>query len=301
MKGLFAAFVYSCVAAGASEASRAVADVVATDLAKHFPAEDVEMLSRVAAAAVSRAAGAEGVASEALLKDYSVTCPQGWADAGDGSKCLAPFGYEGPCGDSAEFGGLAPHEKEALASECGASFVVANSASSLAMSRTEDALSKSCGAKCLSVFRSHASAKGLPEALGQAAAHAERSRNAALDWLQASAGSSAVHGGSPCATPAACAIKSLGVNRCNFARAALQKTYEELNTATHVLGTAVSSMCGCVRVGDVSSCLLKSLPAACAFPYEVYSKAFSTSVSVWEAVKAASVKCSVHVDPAIAA
>jgi hypothetical protein len=32
----------------------------------------------------------------------------------------------------------------------------------------------------------------------------------------------------------------------------------------------------------------------------VYSKAFSTTVSVWEAVKASSVKCAVHVDPAIA-
>ena len=294
----FFAFVCSCVAVGAGASSRAAADVVAADLAKRFPAEDVEMLGRVAAVAVARAAGDEGVSSDALSKDYSVTCPLGWADAGDGSKCLAPFGYEGPCGDSAEFGGLAPQQKEALARECGAAFAVGGGAASLAVELAENALSKSCGPKCLSVFRAHATAGALPEALGQAAAHAERSRSAAKQWLDAASDASA---GAPCATPAACAIKSLGVNRCNFARAALQKTYEELNTATHVLGTAVSSMCGCVRVGDVSSCLLKSMPAACAFPYEVYSKAFSTSVSVWEAVKAASVKCSVHVDPAIAA
>ena len=302
MKSFFA-FVCSCVAVGASATSRAAADVVAADLAKRFPTEDVEMLGRVAAAAVARAAGDEGVSSDALSKDYSVTCPLGWADAGDGSKCLAPFGYEGPCGDSAEFGGLAPRQKEDLAHECGAAFAVGGGTASLAIKRAEDAMAKTCGPKCLSVFRAHASASALPEALGQAAAHAERSRSAAKQWLDASSESSAgaASGGVPCATPAACAIKSLGVNRCNFARAALQKTYEELNTATHVLGTAVSSMCGCVRVGDVSSCLLKSMPAACAFPYEVYSKAFSTSVSVWEAVKAASVKCAVHVDPAIAA
>ena len=97
------------------------------------------------------------------------------ADAGDGSKCLAPFGYEGPCGDSAEFGGLAPHQKEALARECGAAFAVGSGTASLAIKRAEDALSKTCGPKCLSVFRAHASASGLPEALGQAAAHAERS------------------------------------------------------------------------------------------------------------------------------
>lgn len=354
MKVVFA-FVCSCVAAGAG-----ATEPVAAELAKRFPAEDVEMLSRVAAAAMARAAGDEGVSIGALTKDYSVTCPLGWADAGDGSKCLAPFGYQGSCGDSAEFGGLAPHQKEALARDCGAAFAVAGGCAAdfsqacpegwldrgeagcdappaytgrcvrskdfsrisaggkalfadacdvtwpchgtVAIKRAEDSLSKTCGPMCLSLLRGHGSAVALPEALGQVAAHAERSTSAARQWLDVSSGasSSAVSGATPCATPAACAIKSLGVNRCNFARAALQKTYEELNTATHVLGTAVSSLCGCVRVGDVSSCLLKSMPAACAFPYEVYSKAFSTSVSVWEAVKAASVNCAVHVDPAIA-
>lgn len=302
MKAFFA-FVCSCVAASASVSARAAVDDVAAGLAKRFPAEDAGMLGRIAAAAVARATAGEGVSSDALAKDYSVTCPLRWADAGDGSTCLAPFGYEGPCSDSVQFGGLAPRQKEALARECGAAFAVGGGISSLAVERAEDALSKTCGPKCVTVFKAHASARGLPQALGQAAAHAERSRSAAKQWLDASseALTGAASGGTPCATPAACAIKSLGVNRCNYARAALQKTYEELNTATHVLGTAVSSMCGCVRVGDVSSCLLKSMPAACAFPYEVYSKAFSTSVSVWEAVKAASVKCAVHVDPAIAA
>jgi CPW-WPC domain-containing protein len=345
------AFVFSCVAA-----SVGATEPVAAELSKRFPSEDAELLSRVAAAAVAQAADDEGVSIGALAKDYSVTCPLGWADAGDGSKCLAPFGYQGPCGDSVQFGGLAPHQKEALAHDCGAAFAVAGSCAAdfsqacpegwfdkgdagceapssytgrcvrskdfsrisaggkalfadacgvtwpchgtVAIKLAEDSLSKSCGPKCLSMFRSHGPAIALPDALGQVAAHAERSTSAARQWLDVS--SSAISGGSPCATPAACAIKSLGVNRCNFARAALQKTYEELNTATHVLGTAVSSLCGCVRVGDVSSCLLKSMPAACAFPYEVYSKAFSTSVSVWEAVKASSVKCAVHVDPAIA-
>merc|ERR1711871_766440 len=114
-----------------------------------------------------------------------------------------------------EFGGLGPREKEALASDCGAAFPVASAhAADLAIERAENALSKSCGPKCLSVFRGHGSPVALPEALGQAAAHAERSTSAARQWLDVSNGAS-VSAGTPCATPAACAIKSLGVNRCN--------------------------------------------------------------------------------------
>ena len=104
----------------------------------------------------------------------------------------------------------------------------------------------------------------------------------------------------PCATPAACAIKAMAANKCNYARAALQSSYNELNIATHVLGVLVSSLCGCVHTGHVSTCALRSLPAACTFPYTVYSKAFAGSVQVWEAVKASTKKCIVHRDPAIA-
>ena len=104
----------------------------------------------------------------------------------------------------------------------------------------------------------------------------------------------------PCATPAACAVKAMAANKCNYARVALQSAYNELNVATHVLGVLVSSLCGCVHTGQVSTCALRTLPPVCTFPYTVYSKAFAGSVQVWEAVKAATKKCIIHRDPAIA-
>ena len=104
----------------------------------------------------------------------------------------------------------------------------------------------------------------------------------------------------PCATTAACAVKAMAANKCNYARVAMQGAYNELNVATHVLGVLVSSLCGCVHAGHVSTCALRTLPAACAFPYTVYSKAFAASVQVWEGVKAATKKCIIHRDPAIA-
>merc|ERR1711920_1061138 len=54
-------------------------------------------------------------------RDYSA-CPAGWADLGDGANCMAPLGFEGPCDSIVPFGGLAPKEKSALASRCGATF-----------------------------------------------------------------------------------------------------------------------------------------------------------------------------------
>ena len=102
-----------------------------------------------------------------------------------------------------------------------------------------------------------------------------------------------------CATPKACALKAMASNRCNYARVALQSAYNELNVAVHALGVLVSSMCGCVHTGHVSACALRTLPAACTFPYTVYSKAFAGSVEVWEAVKASTKRCMVHGDPAV--
>ena len=96
------------------------------------------------------------------------------------------------------------------------------------------------------------------------------------------------------------AAKAMAANKCNYARVALQGAYNELNIATHVLGTMVSSLCGCVHAGHVSTCALRTLPAVCAFPYTVYSRAFAGSVQVWEAVKAATKKCIIHRDPSIA-
>ena len=102
-----------------------------------------------------------------------------------------------------------------------------------------------------------------------------------------------------CASAKACALKAMASNKCNYARVALQSAYNELNVAVHALGVLVSSMCGCVHTGHVSSCALRSLPAVCTFPYTVYSKAFAGSVEVWEAVKASTKSCMVHGDPAV--
>lgn len=102
-----------------------------------------------------------------------------------------------------------------------------------------------------------------------------------------------------CASPKACALKAMASNKCNYARVALQSAYNELNVAVHVLGVLVSSMCGCLHTGHVSSCALRSLPAVCTFPYTVYSKAFAGSIEVWEAVKASTKSCIVHGDPAV--
>ncbi len=171
----------------------------------------------------------------------------------------------------------------------------------------EAVLAKQCGAPCLSVWqRAFDNATSEPGAnrggiaLSWLSDEVERTLAHAGRWAasaEATAGKSrseAASGGVACSTPAACAMRSIAANKCNYARVAMQNTYNELNVATHVLGTAISSLCGCVRVGHVSSCLLRSIPAVCTFPYEVYAKAFAASTQAWEAVKATTANCVVH-------
>ena len=184
-------------------------------------------------------------------------------------------------------------------------------------------LATSCGISCTSLLQTtlaqlnrSAEGNGVAAAAGSdllrlLAGNVEQSFARADDLAKASTGSSSakislrnrgLRGQSqvfasdnvPCATTAACAIKAMAANKCNYARVALQGAYNELNVATHVLGVLVSSLCGCVHAGHVSTCALRSLPAVCAFPYTVYSKAFAGSVQVWEAVKAATKKCIIH-------
>jgi len=73
---------------------------------------------------LTRAAADENVQMLDLIcnRDYSLTCPTGWIDVGDGAKCSAPNNYMGKCSAQEEFGGLTPQEKSSLASRCGASF-----------------------------------------------------------------------------------------------------------------------------------------------------------------------------------
>merc|ERR1719203_996796 len=102
--------------------------------------------------------------------------------------------------------------------------------------------------------------------------------------------------GTACSTPAACKLKELQANRCNYGREALQTAYQGVNVAAHVMGVAISLLCGCVYVQNAAKCALQTVPASCVFPYSVYSKTFSGSVELWEAVKAASKTCLIHGD-----
>jgi len=104
-----------------------------------------------------------------------------------------------------------------------------------------------------------------------------------------------------CGTPAECELRELSINKCNYGRLALQNTYNSLNVVAHVLGSLVSTLCGCVHVEHVSHCILQNVPPMCTFPYTVYSKVFAGSVQVWEAVKASTKSCMMHRGPAIQA
>merc|ERR1712147_545942 len=86
--------------------------------------------------------------------------------------------------------------------------------------------------------------------------------------------------GTACSTPAECELRELAVNKCTYGRAALQDTYNSLNVVAHVLGSLVSSLCGCIHVEHVSHCILQNVPPMCTFPYTVYSKVFAGSVQV---------------------
>ena len=93
---------------------------LAVAVAEQFP----EASNVIVGDALREALVAEGVPlSDALcVRDYSVPCPMGWVDAGDGGTCLAPDAYAGPCSESVDFRGLPVHEKMVAASRCGAAF-----------------------------------------------------------------------------------------------------------------------------------------------------------------------------------
>lgn len=179
----------------------------------------------------------------------------------------------------------------------------------------EAVLARSCGAHCLTLLRTKSTLLGqvggdahVPRShalMAAVAAEANRSLEEAFALVAAHGRDVAQRGrseaslaasGVACSTPAACAIKALGANKCNYARVALQKAYNELNVATHSLGVLVSSLCGCLHSGHVSVCAMRGVPAVCTFPYTVYAKAFAGSAQVWEAVKASTATCILHGD-----
>merc|ERR1712061_950403 len=73
--------------------------------------------------ALQTSAAREGIVAEDLMctRDYSVACPLGWSDLGDGSQCLAPANYAGACSKTTSFGKM-PSEKSGKAAECATLF-----------------------------------------------------------------------------------------------------------------------------------------------------------------------------------
>ena len=186
-----------------------------------------------------------------------------------------------------------------------------------AFAEAEITLAKECGNECVAVLHSIVNASIADN--GNKAVYVMNSMSdrgleqmeRAHDLMQAmSTGAEVVEGvhagqisskDTACGTPAECELRELSVNKCTYGRAALQNTYNSLNVVAHVLGSLVSSLCGCVHVEHVSHCVLQNVPPMCTFPYTVYSKAFAGSVQVWEAVKASTKSCMMHKGPAIRA
>ena len=180
-----------------------------------------------------------------------------------------------------------------------------------AMDLAEASLSRTCGLQCVAFLHTRsalapaqANASRDEAVLAHVATEVGRRLDEAFALTAPSAAkqvsaSLAAPAGVACATPASCALKALAANKCNYARVALQQAYNELNVATHVLGVLVSSLCGCLHSGHVSTCAMRSVPQVCTFPYTVYAKAFAGSVQVWEAVKASTQTCVLHGDAAL--
>ena len=304
----------------------------AADAGEPAVQRSVEAELQAAALSPSRAGSASEEQTGACQPDLS-RCPLGWAS--EGGMCVARGAYNGPCARSLSIGGLDAQGKAALARVCELTFPcrTASLRSGLGDERlpgrlpdVEGALLRGCGDSCLKLFHSlvdvaHDSG-GLVSsnktvsndaALRQAALRSLEALHIAEQASALAANNSAdalklgehdamvsVHRGAeladtPCSTPAACAMKEREANRCNYARAALLSAYNDVNVLVHVLSAMVSTLCGCVHVQQVSYCVLHQVPQACVFPYTVYSKAFAGSVQLWEAVKASTNRCSVHV------
>ena len=89
-----------------------------------FPNATLANIRVAADVATSRALVAHGFRKNDAdhIRDYNLPCPSGWVDRGDGDACDAPVSYDGPCGGTLHFGGLAAHEKMDLANSCGVVF-----------------------------------------------------------------------------------------------------------------------------------------------------------------------------------
>ena len=179
-----------------------------------------------------------------------------------------------------------------------------------AIARAESALTKECGGDCVQLLHSiintsepTLSASTALSSLANAGLERLESHNALSKAMFQQASQTRTldnpSSGTACNSPAECALKEAAANRCNYGRVALQDTYKSLNVVAHVMGAAISSLCGCIHVDRQSRCVLGNVPATCVFPYTVYSKVFAGTVQAWEAVKASTKSCIVHRGPAI--
>ena len=93
-------------------------------MAAQFPNASAASLRTALSDALAQAMLAEGLPGSELqcARDYNSPCPLGWVDRANGGVCDAPVSYEGPCGSSLDFGGLAAHQKMALAHSCVVAF-----------------------------------------------------------------------------------------------------------------------------------------------------------------------------------
>ena len=93
-------------------------------MAAQFPNATAAALRAALTDALAQAMLAEGLPISELqcARDYDSPCPLGWVHGTNGGMCGAPASYEGPCGSSLDFRGLAAHEKMALGHLCGVAF-----------------------------------------------------------------------------------------------------------------------------------------------------------------------------------
>ena len=93
-------------------------------MAAQFPNATAAALRAALTDALAQAMLAEGLPISELqcARDYDSPCPLGWVHGTNGGMCGAPASYEGPCGSSLDFRGLAAHEKMALGHSCGVAF-----------------------------------------------------------------------------------------------------------------------------------------------------------------------------------
>lgn len=102
------------------------------DLIKDFPDTLPAVVENAFASAIDTIARDLGVSANDLRNDPDLSrlCPDGWADLGDGSTCLAPLSHDGPCPKFVKFGHMDPRKKTDTAKMCETDFAATDVAPS---------------------------------------------------------------------------------------------------------------------------------------------------------------------------